>query len=134
MIYFALYFAVRFFGYSLYAKYLNRLYEARVDVLAVGGCRVLVGALLGGAATAIMYATLDMGTGRAIIGPDTPIYLYVMVCVRLLVWTVIIRQFYTEQKFVFDERWVKGAGGGVIVSFLLAVPALSILLTPVLVC
>jgi hypothetical protein len=110
--------AIKFVGYSAYSVYLNNLFPDRWrNLFFVGFCRTALG--LGfGTALGFLGIIAMLATGP----PGFFIYIAALVPTRMLEWWIIVSAMYHVKR---DNPSVKKAiGFGILVSFILDVPAL----------
>jgi hypothetical protein len=114
--------AIKFAGYTAYAVYLNRVFPRQRNVFAVGASRMVLGLAFGTILAMLSFPFAFIG------GVGLLIYLIGLVPVRLLEWYIILKGFYIVAGDDFPDlkrpMWI-----GVLVSFLLDIPALIGLVT-----
>jgi len=114
--------AIKFAGYTAYAVYLNHVFPRQRNVFGVGASRTVVGLVFGTLLALVSFPFAFIG------GVGFLIYLVGLVPVRLVEWYVIIKSFYVvagdDPPDLKRPMWL-----GVLVSFLLDIPAVVGLVT-----
>lgn len=118
------YFFIKFLCYSLYAKYLNRLYGKTLSIWRVGLFRTLLGLVIGAALNFLLIGALNLqvSSGRGPIGGrDTDIYFLLLTTIRLGEWLVTVWYFYDRELFI-SWKLFKAVVFGTLVSYFVDIP------------
>ena len=115
--------AIKFVGYTAYAIYLNRVFPHPRNIFAVGATRMLLGLIFGTALAMISFPFAFIGGALGFL-----IYLVGLIPVRLLEWYITFKAFYLAAGETAPGM-KRAMWTGVLVSFLLDIPAIVGLVT-----
>lgn len=111
--------AIKFSGYSLFAIYLNHLFpENKRNLLLVGMIRTIIGFVFG-TAVGLVGLIAFMSTGAF----GLIAYILALIPLRFIEWLIIVKWMYGAS--IDDPSWPKGVAAGIGCSFLLDIPAVA---------
>lgn len=117
------YLIIKVTGYSLFAKYLNKVFGRNNNIWKIGFIRTALGIVLGTIINFALFTNLDIASGRSPIGgEDTWLYFVSLIVLRIFEWGLVIFWFYSDKKMVMNVSIIKALLLGILCSFALDIP------------
>jgi hypothetical protein len=120
-----IYALIKIVGYSLFAKYLNSLYQKHQNIWKVGLVRTVLGVVLGLVHNGIFFSFFNISMGRSPIGGEgTYLFFTLLVLLRVIEWSLIVHWFY-DKNITEKNKALKAICLGIFWSFILDIPLMA---------